>query len=184
MYLLILCAVTTGCGTSAERNAETERLDGERKGEAEKRAAKQKAAAEKKAAEDKAAAEKEAAEEKAAAEKKAAEKKAAANSYVKVKVDVELRGVLSYTEEAVTIRIGEKDKWVLDFGADKEMRAKAKGLDGKTVLVEGSAILRSIRTPKKRGGELDPREMTRGEEAFLDLEPKVAVKSLVAATKE
>jgi hypothetical protein len=193
----MLCAVATGCGIAAERAAKKEA--------AEKRAAKKEAArkeadeaeaARKKAADEKEAAEKKADDEKVAADKKADEEKkeaakkaavAAANSYVKVKVEVELRGVLTCTDEAVTITIVreiislldirnadevfgadrfEKVKWVLDFGQDKEMRAKAKALDGKTALVEGTATLRGIR------------------KSFLDLEPKVAVKSLVAATKE
>jgi hypothetical protein len=137
----------------------------------------------------------EAPEEKAA-EKKADEAKSPAGGYVKVKLEVELRGVLSCADEAITISIDKKDKWVLDFGEDKEMREKAKGLDGKTVLVKGSAILRGIQS--KSG--LEYREETQAERAMrkgaarephgirtksvLDLEPKIAVKSLVAATKE
>src|SRR5262249_5676358 len=95
MYLLLLCAVTTGCGTSA-REAEAERV-----------AAKQKAEVEKKAAQEIAAAERKPAEEKAADERQAAQEKAAADSYVKVKVEVELRGVLSCTEKVITISITE-----------------------------------------------------------------------------
>jgi len=79
---------------------------------------------------------------------------------------------------------------VLDFGEDKEMRTKAKGLDGKMVLVEGSAILQYHAlleeediAPRAR----IPRDLMREQlrtVSVLDLGPKVAVKSLVAATKE
>jgi hypothetical protein len=182
MYLLILCAATTGCGTSAKPRADSERLAA-----AEKEAAQGKEA-EKKAAEDKAA-EKEAAEEEA--ENEAAEEKAAANSYVKVKVEVELRGVLTCTDEAVTLSVvtREKDvwdrfkevKWVLDFGADKALRAKAKDLNGKTVLVEGRAPLQYQEQGLKIGSFRLRDSKT---VSVLDMEPKVAVKSLVAATKE
>jgi hypothetical protein len=119
----------------------------------------------------------------AAAEKDAAEEKAAAKSYVKIMVEVELRGVLSCTEKAATVSIGERNVqvWVLDFGENKEMRAKAKPLDGKTVLVKGTAILHetvTVDADRRRGG-FSPLGT-----AFLDLEPNVAVKSLVAATKK
>jgi hypothetical protein len=115
---------------------------------------------------------------------RADEEKSAANSYVKVKVEVELRGVLTCSKEASTISIGKKHKWVLDFGEDKEMRAKAKALDGKTVLVQGSANLRGIiseTTKELFGGRSGYPLRTK---SFLDLEPRVAVKSLVAATKK
>lgn len=109
------------------------------------------------------------------------------DGYVKVKVDVELRGVLSCTDKAATISISKKewkDKWVweLDFGKDKEMRAKAKDLNGKTVLVEGSAVLIGVDSVTKRD-LLDPRGALRTD-SNLDLESKVRVKSLVVATKE
>jgi hypothetical protein len=196
MCLLLLWAATAGCGRPAERKPEPEDTAAQRKAEAieealeekgaekkvaeqeaaEKQAAEQEAAVEKKAAQDKVA-EKKAAEGEAA-EKEAAKEKADDDGYVKVKVEVELRGVLSCTKEAATISIDKQPKWVLDFGEDKEMRAQAKSLDGKTVLVKGSAILRGARLGRSRGG-LD----LRGQQCFLDLEPKVAVKSLVAATK-
>jgi hypothetical protein len=106
-----------------------------------------------------------------------------AEGYVKIKLDVELRGVLSYTDKAATISISKAwGVWVLDFGEDKEMRAKAKGLNGKTVLVEGSAFLRGVNSETKRN--LDPRGPGVRTDSYLDLEPKVAVKSLVVATKE
>jgi hypothetical protein len=124
------------------------------------------------------------------AEKQAAEK-AAGNSFVKVKLEVELRGVLACTDEAVTVSIVKpidadrfkEVKWVLDFGEDKELRAKAKSPDGKTVLVEGIAYVRGIQSSTTS----DKLSTLRGgpkTESFLDLEPKVAVKRLVVATKE
>ena len=139
MCLLILCAATTGCGTSVNPKADSERLAAAGN-VAPPRKSDEEEAAEKKAAQDKVA-EKKAAEGEAA-EKEAAKEKAD-DGYVKVKVEVELRGVLSCTKEAATI--DKQPKWVLDFGEDKEMRAKAKSLDGKTVLVKGSAILRGAR---------------------------------------
>ena len=188
MYLLMFCAVTTGCWTSSDPKAERENLDagGRPAARGGTRLAERKAEMTDLAANRNAAAEKESTEKRAAG-KRAAEDKAAADSYVKVKVDVELRGVLSYTEKAATISLGKKDKWVwvLDFGEDKGMRGKAKALDGKTVLVEGRAILRGIQTESSADklGEFFGKSGVKTE-AFLDLEPKVAVKSLVAATKE
>jgi hypothetical protein len=210
MYLLILCAAAIGCETSAERTAEIERLAAEMDGaaktrDAEDRAAEKSAAEKRAAAEIDAAVDEAAAKEKAFEEKKALQKKSVANSYVKIKVEVELQGVLACTDEAANIAINKKDEWVweapgfregdpsagipigkkkekwvwvLDFGEDKEMRAKARALDGKAVLVEGSAILRGIQSDTERKFEI---WVTK---SFLDLEPKVAVKRLVAATKE
>src|SRR5262249_28808879 len=104
VYLSILCAVTTGCGPSADPKAYPQRLDAARNAAENREQAAEKRAAEKRAAEKEAAEEK--AAQKKADEKKAAEEKAAANSYVKVRVEVELRGVLSCADEAATISIG------------------------------------------------------------------------------
>jgi hypothetical protein len=206
MYLLILCAASIGCGTSAQPNADTDGQVGARKSApskkteveeaAEKKAAEERAverAVQARAAEEKLIAQREAAEEeraaqeKAAEEKRAAQEKAAANSSVKMTVEVELRGVLTFTDKAVTISITyqlyrdsfQEDKWVLDFGENKESYSQARGLSGKTVLVKGSAALQYKRTrigdPRARGSE---------ELYLLDVEQKVAVKSLVTATKE
>jgi colicin import membrane protein len=208
-YLLILCAVTIGCGKAPEPKAAPESSESEAAREAaENWEAAVQRAAERKADEQKVAAEKKAAEDKAAAEKLAADKKAADNSYVKVKVEVELRGVLTYTDEQITLSVvtpeAKKDqfeevKWVLDFGDEKEMRGKAKGLDGKAVLVTGSAILRGIKSEtvkewERPGGGRPMFDQTGRPvlgtveklvtRSVLDLEPKVAVKSLVAATKD
>ena len=116
--------------------------------------------------------------------------------YVKIKVEVELRGVLSCTEEAVTISTDKETKWVLEFGEDKEMRAKAKRLNGKTVVVEGIGVLEYQKRAVQRAGQkklLDPRasldDAVKGRDSIdpisvLDLGPKVRVKSLAAASKE
>jgi hypothetical protein len=154
LSLLVLAAASTGYGTSAEPKAD---------------AAKRKVV------------------EGGAADKKADEGKAPADGYVKVRVEVELRGVLSCSDEAVTISTDKEHKWVLDFGEDKETRAKAKRLDGKTVLVKGSAILRGIKTETPDTPEntyLKERGKPPKTIPVLDLEPKVAVKSLVAAAKD
>jgi hypothetical protein len=199
MSLLILWAVTTGCGTSAEPKADPDSLAAARNGAPQRKTVEEQAV-EKKAAEEKAAEEE--AAKKTAAEKKAAEGKAAANSYVKVKVEVELRGVLTCTNEAVTLSIVTPEfgtdrfqevKWVLDFGEEKGIRAKAKTLDGKTVLVTGSSILRGVKSETikrdRRGGFMaqaapSVQDLTLETRSVLDVEPKVAVKSLAAATKE
>ena len=113
--------------------------------------------------------------------------------YVKIKVEVERRGVLSCTEEAVTISTDKETKWVLEFGEDKEMRAKAKRLNGKTVVVEGIGLLeyqkRAVQQQKKK--LLDPKDSLDdairtgiGSVSVLDLGPKVRVKSLAAASEE
>jgi hypothetical protein len=114
-------------------------------------------------------------------------------NYVKIKVEVELRGVLSCTEEAVTISTDKETKWVLEFGEDKEMRAKAKRLNGKTVVVEGIGLLeyqkRGVQQQQKK--KLDPSDslddaIRTGIDSVsvLDLGPKVRVKSLAAASEE
>ena len=116
--------------------------------------------------------------------------------YVKIKVEVELRGVLSCTEKAVTIATDGKTEWVLEFGEDKEMRAKATKLNGKTVVVEGIGVLEYQKRAVQRAGQkklLDPRasldDAVKGRDSIdpisvLDLGPKVRVKSLAAASGE
>ena len=116
--------------------------------------------------------------------------------YVKIKVEVELRGVLSCTEKAVTISTDGKTEWVLEFGEDKEMRAKAKRLNGKIVVVEGIGVLEYQKRAVQRAGQkklLDPRasldDAVKGRDSIdpisvLDLGPKVRVKSLAAASGE
>ena len=116
--------------------------------------------------------------------------------YVKIKVEVELRGLLSCTEKAVTISTNGKTEWVLEFGEDKEMRAKAKRLNGKIVVVEGIGVLEYQKRAVQRAGQkklLDPRasldDAVKGRDSIdpisvLDLGPKVRVKSLAAASGE
>jgi hypothetical protein len=107
-----------------------------------------------------------------------------ADGYVKIKVDVELRGVLSSTQEIVTISVGKDQKWVLDFGKEKDQRTRAKDLDGKTVLVQGIATLQyKARTVERLPGRepAEPRGLTM---SAFEAEPKVVVRSLVAATRE
>jgi hypothetical protein len=190
MYLLMLCAVTTGCGPSAAPKDEKKDLAAEKKdAAAERNAATEKRADEKKAAE-------KGADEKKAPEKKADDGKAAADGYVAVKVEVELRGVLTYEKEGeATIVVKElhghglktRNPWVeersfvLDFGKDKEMDAKAKEFDGKTVLVEGSAFLRYGQLPVEASRRFDIAGESEGVLA-LDLCARVTVKNLVAAT--
>jgi hypothetical protein len=170
MYLLILCAVTAGCGTS-----------GEPKGAAENLAAggPPTARAGTRPAERKAEMKDLAAKRNAADEEKADEGEAADRGYFKIRVEVELRGVLTCAEKEATIATDRRQEWVLEFGGDKEMRTKAKGLDGKTVLVKGSAIIRY--DPER--AEL-ARKLGAKTRSAWNPEPTVAVKSLVAATKE
>jgi hypothetical protein len=114
MYLLILGAGTIGCGTSEERKAEAGSLASEPSALVEGAAPEQKAA------------DTEANEENARARRKAnreeANRKRAfllgegnspiqAENYVKVKVEVKLRGQLTCTEEAVTVSTDSKHKW-------------------------------------------------------------------------
>jgi hypothetical protein len=118
------------------------------------------------------------------------------SGYVKIKVEVELRGVLSCTEKAVTISTDKNTKWVLEFGEDKEMRAKANRLNGKTVVVEGIGVLEYQKRAVQRAGQkklLDPKasldDAVKERDSIepisvLDLGPKVRVKSLAAASKE
>jgi hypothetical protein len=199
VYLAILCAVAAGCGTSAKPKADTNSLVVARNAAPARKTAEEEAA-EKRAAEEEAA-EKRAAERRAA-EKKAVQEKAAANSYVRVKVEVELCGVLTSTDEAAILSIithksgtdqFEEVKWVLDFGEANEIRRKARSLDGKTVLVTGSAFLRGVKSEtwqdyglrfrgRRQPGPEDPFEIVT--RSVLDLEPKVAVKSLVVASNE
>lgn len=79
--------------------------------------------------------------------------------YVKVRVEVEIRGTLKYTDKAVTVRApsttyslsddkkavasGDWD-WPLDFDRAKDLRELAKALDGKEVVVTGLNELRAV----------------------------------------
>jgi hypothetical protein len=124
-------------------------------------------------------------------------------SYVKVKLEVELRGVLSFANKEVTIRVQESEfdpgllaevqkerKWTLDLGRSKGLLDKAKGLDGKIVIVKGSATLLGINTQTLRykGGVplicADKAPDLTGTRAVLNLEHKVEVRSLTRAPKD
>ncbi|OWK46723.1 hypothetical protein [Fimbriiglobus ruber] len=157
---LILLAAATGCGTSTGREAEAGNPAPERRV-----AAVQKVGAGK------------------AAQKKTDD--GHANSYVKIKVDVELRGVLSFTEEKTTLAIDQQPNWVLDFDEDNEARVKAKDLNGKTIVVTGYATLQhKTQDVSERPKGLATGRGTGMTVSVLDLEPKCTVKRLTAATKE
>lgn len=177
VYLVILGAGTTGCGTSVEPKVGTGNLASATNALAEETAPQHKAA-DPQTAQDTAPA-------RQAAERKRLDDLDRQGAYdvaefmgtvppdsVRIKVEVELRGTLSYTEQEVTLSLGKTraSLWVLEFGDNQEMRAKAKGLDRKAVLVNGSAVLRGIRQL--------------GSKSTLDLERKVTVKSLVMAVEE
>jgi len=135
-----------------------------------------------------------------------ADKVKSSDSYVKVKVDVELRGVLSFAEKEVAVLVQEPEfnadlltevpkgrKWVLDLGEANELRKKAKELDGKTVVVKGGAVLLGVNTQtfKYKGAvpaiyrnpPITAPDLI-GTRTELDLEHKVEVKSLTEAPKE
>lgn len=128
-----------------------------------------------------------------------------ADSDIKVKVEVELRGVLSVGEEELTILVREPEfnadtltevprqrKWLLDLSEAKELRKKAKALDGKTVTIKGSAVLLGVKTQtfKYKGSvpavyrnpPLVAPDLV-GTKSVLDLEHKVAVKGLTEVAK-
>jgi hypothetical protein len=125
------------------------------------------------------------------------------DSSVKVKLEVEVRGTLSFTEKEVTVSVEETEfspanftgvkterKWVLDLDTAKGLRKKAKGLHGKAVVVKGKAVLLGARseTFKYKGAipaiymnpALKAPDMV-GTKTTLDLEHKVEVTSLTAA---
>jgi hypothetical protein len=90
------------------------------------------------------------------------------NSYVKVRVEVEVRGVLSYTEKATTVtaRYPVFELWndakelpdtaatlvALDFDRAKDLRELARALNGKEVVVTGMSELRMVAPPHRPGG--------------------------------
>lgn len=126
------------------------------------------------------------------------------DSSVKVRVDVELRGVLTFAQKEVTILVQEPEfkadilvhvpkerKWVLDLGETKELREKAKSLHGKTVIIKGSAVLLGVKTHtfQYKGAvpaiyinpPITPPDLI-GTRSVLDLEHKAVVKSLMEAS--
>ena len=135
-------------------------------------------------------------------------KPAPAQGSVRLRLEVELEGVLSYTEKQVTIRIpaapqyvgllpvagnGTKaeDVWVLDLGPGGKWRKQAKLLAGKKVQVTGTCLLRGVRTEtfKYYGSvpaiypPLPPREEV-GSRSVLDVERKVRVRGLEQADND
>ena len=77
---------------------------------------------------------------------------------VLLKTEVEVRGVLSATEKGVTVTVreesvkdtiwttGEEAVWQLDLGGVDELKKKAPALNGKQVVVTGTARLLGART--------------------------------------
>jgi hypothetical protein len=125
-------------------------------------------------------------------------------SFVKVKVEVELRGILTVANKGVTVLVHEPDfdpavltevmksrKWVLDLGAAKGLRKKARRWSGKAVIVRGSATLLGVKaqTFRYKGAvpaiypALKAPDLV-GTRAVLDLERRVEVKELTKAGKE
>ena len=90
------------------------------------------------------------------------------NSYVKVRVELEVRGVLSYTDKATTVaaRYPVFELWndakelpdtpatlfSLDFDRAKDLRELAQALNGKEVVVTGMSELRMVAPPHRPGG--------------------------------
>jgi hypothetical protein len=90
------------------------------------------------------------------------------DSYVKVRVEVELRGVLSHTDKATTVtaRYPVFELWnnakelpdaaatpfSLDFDRAKDLRELAQALNGKEVVVTGMSELRMVAPPHRPGG--------------------------------
>src|SRR3954469_23174929 len=90
------------------------------------------------------------------------------DSYVKVRVEVEVRGVLSHTDKATTVtaRYPVFELWnnakelpdsaatpfTLDFDRAKDLRELAQAFNGKEVVVAGMSELRMVATPHRPGG--------------------------------
>ena len=125
-------------------------------------------------------------------------------SYIKIKVQVELRGILTVAKKEVTVLVQEPDfdpavltevmkerKWVLDLGAAKGLWKKARSWKGKSVIVRGSATLLGVKTQTFRYKGAVPAIYPAlkapdlvGTRAVLDLERRVVVKELTKAGKE
>jgi len=92
------------------------------------------------------------------------------DSYVKVRVEVEVRGVLTYTDKAVTVTARDRvyalyddarelpdgasaTAYTLDFARAKELRELARAFDGKEVVATGMSELRMVMPPRRAGGE-------------------------------
>jgi hypothetical protein len=91
-------------------------------------------------------------------------------SYVKVRVEVEVRGVLTASDKAVTVAARDRvynlfrdadeiprrgapaTVYALDFARAKDLRELAQALDGKEVVVTGMSELRMVVQPSWPGG--------------------------------
>ena len=92
-------------------------------------------------------------------------------SYVKVRVEIEVRGVLAASDKTVTVAARDRvynlfsdaeelqregvpaTTYTLDFVRSKDLRELAKALDGKEVVVTGmSELRRVIDLPRRPGG--------------------------------
>ena len=91
------------------------------------------------------------------------------DSYVKVRVEVEVRGVLSHTDKATTVTArfpvfalwddakelpdAAATSYALDFARAKDLSELAKALNGKEVVATGMSELRMVTPPRRSGGE-------------------------------
>jgi hypothetical protein len=127
----------------------------------------------------------------------------ASDSSVKVKVEVEVCGTLSFTDKEAILLVKEpvthigilakatrERKWVLDLGTAEALRKKAKGLHGKVVVVKGKAVLLGVKSETFKYKGAVPAVYTNpplkapdliGTRTTLELEHKVEVTSLTAA---
>lgn len=90
-------------------------------------------------------------------------------SYFKVRVEVEVRGVLNFSDKATTVtarypifELGNDNnelpdarttQFTLDFDRTKDLREVAKTLNGKEVVITGLSELRMVAPPRRPGGE-------------------------------
>ena len=91
------------------------------------------------------------------------------DSYVKVRVEIEIRGILQVTDKSATVtaryqifnlfndaeEITDPPRatvYTLDFARTKELRELAKVLSGKEVVVTGKSELRQVTQRISRGG--------------------------------
>jgi hypothetical protein len=91
------------------------------------------------------------------------------NSYVKVRVEVEIRGTLRHTDHGTTVTARERvftlyneaqelpfsgvgTPYTLDFARARDLRELAMVLSGKEVVVTGTSELRMVVQPPRPGG--------------------------------
>jgi hypothetical protein len=120
---------------------------------------------------------------------------------VLLKTEVEIRGVLSATETGVTVTVreesvkdtiwttGEEAVWQLDLGGVGELQKKVRALNGKQVVVTGTARLLGVRTVTYKTLQqpayesLQPSRPQLGSQSVLVVEHKIKVGTLQAAGK-